>query len=125
MSLPVAPNLTCDIYRFGSGPPAAPAVAAVPCYLKSDWRGGAEAGDRTNSSVSSWTHILLVDVAVDIRDGYIGLQNQSAQDTVYIPDQNGTRFLVIFIERVQRGTPDEHKRVFLDRQTPSWPTNNL
>ena len=126
MSLPVPPNTTCDIYRAGTSPPlSSPAVAGVPCYLKSDWRGGQEAGDRTNSDADTWTHVMLIDVGVDIRDGYTGLQNQSQQDSVYIPDQNGTRFHVVFIEFVQRGTPNEHKRVYLDRQAPTWPTNEL
>ena len=126
MSLPVAPNTTCDIYRAGVMPPMSPpSVAAVPCFLKCDWRGGQEAGDRTSSDACAWTHIMLVDAGVDIRDGYIGNEAQAMQDTIYIPDQHGTRFLVIFVERVQHGAPHEHKRVFLDRQLPSWPTNDL
>jgi hypothetical protein len=126
MALPVAPNTTCDIYRVGVSPPLSPpSVAGVPCFLKADWRGGQEAGDRTNSYVQTWTHIMLVDPSVDIRDSYIGQEGQSAQDAVYIPDQHGTRFFVVFVERVQRGSPHDHKRVFLDRQTPAWPTNEL
>src|SRR5262249_52155253 len=124
MSLPVAPNTTCDIYRSSHSPPAAPDVAGVPCFLKGDWRGGQEAGDRPNSGADTWTHIMLVDVSVDIRDGYTGFLSQLVQDSVYVPDKNGTRFVVIFVERVDRGTPHEHKRVFLDRQVPAWPTDN-
>jgi hypothetical protein len=62
---------------------------------------------------------------VDIRDGYTGFLSQLVQDSVYVPDKNGTHFVVIFVERVDRGTPHEHKRVFLDRQVPAWPTDNL
>ena len=126
MSLPVAPNTTCDIYHIGTpGPPMSPSIAGVPCFLKGDWRGGQEAGDRANSNADTWTHVMLVDASVDIRDGYTGLQNQMMQDNIYIPDKTGTRFIVIFVERVQHGTPLEHKRVFLDRQTPGWPTSEI
>jgi hypothetical protein len=126
MAVPLASNTTCDIYRNGVMPPfSPPSVAGVPCYLKPDWRGGQEAGDRPASGALTWTHIMLVDAGVDVRDSYVGQENQAAQDTVYIPDQNGTRFLVVFVERVQRGSGHEHKRVYLDRQLPSWPTNEL
>ncbi len=105
-------------------PPSTPAVAGASCYLTSDWRGAQEAGDR-NTNYNTWTHVMLVDLGVDIRDSYIGNDSHSTQDAVYIPDGNGTRFIVTFVERVQRGSPFEHKRVYLDRQTPPWPTNEL
>jgi hypothetical protein len=124
MTLPISPNATCDIYRAGASPPAAPATAGAACFLQADWRGGNEAGDREVNTLA-WTHVMLVDVSVDIRDAYTGHMTSTAQDTIYVPDQSGTAFKVMFIERVQRGTPQEHKRVFLDRQTPSWPTNEL
>lgn len=124
MSLPIQTNATCDIYRNGNAPPAAPDVAAVAGLLVPDWRRGQEAGDR-GSPWLSWTHVLLVGPTVDIRDLYTGTAGSAAQDMVYIPDQNGTPFLVTFIELVQRGSPDVHKRVYLDRQTPTWPTDEL
>ena len=125
MAVPVAPNTTCDIFRAGVFPPGgSPAVVGVPGFLKGDWRAGQEAGDR-NVTELTWTHILLIDAGVDIRDGYTGASSLAQQDTVYIPDHTGTQFKVIFIERVQQGTPHEHKRVYLDRQTPTWPTNAI
>ncbi len=124
MSLPISTNTTCDIYRTGVSPPSSPATAGVPCVLQPDWRGGNEAGDREVNTLA-WTHVMLVDVSVDIRDAYTGHMTSTLQDTIYVPDQSGTAFNVMFIERVQRGTPQEHLRVFLDRQTPSWPTNEL
>jgi hypothetical protein len=125
MSLPISTNTTCDIFRAAVLPPGgSPAVTAVPCALQCDWRGGQEAGDRNNGACT-WTHIMLVPMSVDIRDGYVGISSQAAQDTVFIPDHTGTRFNVIFIERVQRGTPNEHKRVYLDRQAPVWPSDQL
>jgi len=126
MSLPVPPNATCDIYRAANAPPAAPDVAGVPCHLRPDWQGGQEHGDRAGLPAGmAWTHVLLVDVAVDIRDAYTGGLTRVAQDKVYVPDKNGTPFNVVFIERVFRGQVQDHKRVYLDRQTPAWPTNEL
>lgn len=124
MSVPILPNTTCDIYRAGTAPPATPAVSAVPCVLRPDWRGGNRDGPRQVSALM-WTHYMLVDPSVDIRDAYTGHMTSSPQDTVYVPDHTGTAFNVIFVERVQRGTPQEHLYVFLDRQTPGWPTNEL
>src|SRR5688572_13732544 len=126
MALPIQPNTTCDIYRTGTAPPAAPAVAGVACYLQPDWRGGQENGDRSALMVQhTWTHLLLLAATVDIRDGYTGILGFTAQDTVYIPDQNGTAFRVVFIERLNRNQTSDHKRVYLDRQTPTWPTNEV
>ena len=124
MSLPMLPNATCDIYRTGTSPPARPAVAGVPCFLRADWRGGNRDGPRQVNTLA-WTHFMLVDVSVDIRDAYTGHMTSTAQDTIYVPDQTGTAFNVIFVERLLRGTPQEHLYVFLDRQTPGWPSNEL
>lgn len=125
MSLPIRPNTTCDIFRISHAPPGDdPDVAAVPCFLLPDWRRGQEAGDRSNPGLT-WTHVLLVAADVDIRDQYIGISGQSGQDRIWIPDGNGTSFNVVFVELVQRGTPNEHKRVYIDRFAPTWPTNEL
>src|SRR5690242_4039234 len=124
MSLPVAANTTCDIYRVGKSPPAAPDVPGVPCFLRPDWRAGQDNGDRAAVPNSlTWTHVLLVDVSVDIRDRYLGALGDAPQDSVYVPDQNGTQFFVTFVERIGRGTSLDHKRVYLDRATPTWPTD--
>ena len=126
MTMPVAPNTTCDIYRNGNNPPAAPNVAAVACHLRPDWRAGQEHGDRATLPVGfCWTHVLLVDVSVDIRDAYAGALAFMQQDSIYVPDKNGTGFKVVFVERVFRGQTQDHKRVYLDRAVPTWPTNEL
>ena len=66
MSLPVAPNNTCDIYHAGNAPPGAPDAAAVPIFLKADWVGGQEHGEG-RSTINNYTQVLLMDVAVDVR----------------------------------------------------------
>jgi hypothetical protein len=63
---------------------------------------------------------------VDIRDRYAGVMTSVAQDFVWIPDLNGTRFTVTFVQVIGLGTPGVHKQVFLDRNpAPPWPTTNL
>jgi hypothetical protein len=123
MAIPIQPNTTCDVYRSGTAPPAAPAVAGVACYLQPDWPGGQEHGDR--GAQLAWTHVMLVDAGVDLRDAYTGAMTRVNQDTVYVPDKNGTAFTVVFIERVHRNQATDHKRIYLDRQTPGWPTSEL
>jgi hypothetical protein len=124
MSMPYAANNTCDVYRAGNAPPAAPDIAAVSIYLRPDWVRGQEAGDR-GANTLTWTHIMLADFSVDLRDFYGGDAAGAQQDDVYIPDKNATRFKVVFIERIGAGTAQEHKRVYLDRRTPNWPTNDI
>jgi hypothetical protein len=49
-------------------------------------------------------------------------------DTAYAPNQNGTPFYVVFVQRVGKGTPFDHKRVYLQRCAGGvipWPTNDL
>jgi len=123
MSLPVTPNNTCDIYHPGNAPPAAPDVAAVPIFLKADWVGGQEHGEG-RSTINNYTHVLLMDVSVDVRDNW-SPSGAAATNKLYIPDKNGTPFTIIFVERVLRGTPQDHKRVHVQRQGPTWPTSNL
>jgi len=124
MAVPFPPNNTCDIYRAGNAPPTAPDLAGVAIVLRPDWLRGQEAGDRGDNTLC-WTHVMLVDVSVDIRDFYGGDATGAPQDDVYIPDMNGTRFKVSFSERIGVGTSHEHKRIYIDRKTPNWPTNNI
>ena len=119
MALPIPSTTTCDIYRNGVAPPAAPTIAGVPCVLQNDWRGGQEAGDRQANALT-WTHVMLIDAAVDIRDCYSGACTNSPQDSVYIPDGTGTQYHVIFVEAALSGTANAHQRVYLDRQAPVW-----
>jgi hypothetical protein len=125
MALPFAPNSTFDLYHNSGAPPANPDIAGVPCFLRPDFVGGQEGGERGEVNLT-WTHVALVDAALDIRDRYAGGSTVGAvQDIVYVPDENGTPFYVIFIELIHRGSADAVKRVYLDRRAPTWPTNNL
>jgi hypothetical protein len=125
-------NTTCDVYRNGNAPPAAPDVAGVKCLLTPDFANGHTAALQ-NTTTLRWTHVLLVGPGVDVRDGYTvsnvtfgeeGVDG-TVNDFVYVPNKNGTKFGVIFVERVGLGTGGDVKRVYLQRYQPAWPTNNL
>jgi hypothetical protein len=125
MALPT--NTTCDIYHDPNSPPADPDVAGVPCHLTADWRGGNEAGERGAGfglANFMWTHVMLVALGTEIRDGYTGTGSApGSTDRVYIPDKDGTEFKVAFVERVRGG--GDHLRVYLHRQMPNWFTDDL
>jgi len=123
--MPLLPsNTTCDIYHSPNGPPSDPDIAGVSLHLRPDFAQGQERGDRPSSGGLTWTHIAMFDLAVDLRDGYSGGSTFATNDTVYVPDKDGTPFYVIFLERI-RSPAGEYKRAYLDRQIPTWPTDNL
>src|SRR4051794_33795735 len=104
MSLPLAANTTCDIYRHGNTPPAAPDVAAVRGCLQGDYERRMEVGE-SEAAALRYTHVLLVDVGTDVRDGFDLFGAAGTEDGVYVPDKTGTRYRVVFVERQGRGLP--------------------
>ena len=116
MPLPFS-NTTCDIYRAGSLPPAAPSVAGVAALI-------APKGASTLTS-QNYTHVMYVPLTTDIRDKAAGAPagftvDAANADTVWIPDKNGTRFDIVLIRRA-----GDQKQVLLQRHGPaSWPSNN-
>ena len=124
MPLPTPPNTTCDVYRAGNAPPASPDIDGVPCTLTGIYEQGLERSEGDSDSLK-YTHRLLVAPATDIRDDYsLGTINGN-QDVIYIPDKTGTAFSVVYTEFVDLGQPWEHKRVYLVRKAPTYPTSNL
>src|SRR5437868_6708512 len=92
-------NTTCDIYRNGHVPPAAPDVAGVAIYLTADYALGREHNE--SDQTHAWTHQMVCGATVDVRDGFtLG----AAADFVYIPDKNGTKFSVMKVMRRNRNT---------------------
>lgn len=124
MPIPVAYTHTCDIYHSPNGPPLDPDVAEAQLNLRPDFAIGQERGDRSSSAALTWTHIGLFDHSTDLRDGYSGGGTFATNDTIYIPDKDGTAFYVMFIE-ILEFSGGLYQRVYLDRQTPTWPTDNL
>jgi hypothetical protein len=121
MTLPAALlTTTCDVYRGGHAPPAAPDVAGVKCYLEEHFRNIKPGGQGT--APGPYSHLMRVPLGTDIRDS-----GGTGPDKVWVPDQNGTSFQVIWIARSARGTPLDHKVVYLlrDSGNVSWPTDNL
>lgn len=124
MPLPFFPNNTCDIYHSGVSPPAAPSVAGVACLLIPGFDRRTETGEG-DAATLRFTHTMLVDLLIDIRDAFNNFGVGATADTIYVPDKNGTPFLVVFVERLGRGTAHDYKQVYLDRKRPTWPTDNL
>lgn len=115
-----ANNTTADFYLNGNAPPAAPDVAFIKCNVTARFAQGQEASE--GDTDFRWTHLLTCNPDEDIRDVYPASANRHA---VYVPDENGTAFDVVFVELVNRGLPTAYKRVYLDRRAPTWPTNEL
>ena len=114
-----ANNTTCDIYYSPNIPPAAADLTGQTCALVAAFAYGSEAS--AGGLNFRWTHLLFLDASVDIRDSYPG----AVAHRVYVPDQNGTGFDVVFVELVGRGTPAAYKRVYLDRRAVTWPSDEL
>jgi len=75
-----------------------------------------------------WTHRMYVQDSTDIRDTWPA----NPANFCYIPANGGandaaqsTKFMIVFVEVLNRNTPQQYKRVFLNRQTPNWPTDNV
>jgi hypothetical protein len=124
MALPagIQNNTTCDIYRSTSMQPPGnpnPDVGGVPIYLTADYAMGREHNESDQGN--AWTHTLVCDWTTDIRDSFSG----GVFDYVYIPDKTGTKFMVRFVVRKNRTTNNDCKIAYIQRQNPTWPTNNL
>jgi hypothetical protein len=124
-------NATCDIFHNNNTPPANnPDVTGVSFTLIPSDRTAHAAAIQTTTT-GRWTHVALFDKSVDIRDSYVGGGptgegwDATKTERVYVPDKNGTPFIVIFVERVGRGTANDLKRAYLQRQAPTWPTSNI
>lgn len=108
-------NATCDIYRTGVSPPAPPSVQGVKGFLLGRYTHRLERGE-DKSAALRYTHTLLVEPTTDIRDTKATAFTASATpDIVYIPNNLGTPYRVVHVERRNQGTFADHKRVYLDR----------
>lgn len=106
-TLPFKTNQTCDVYRSGNAPPAAPDVPQVPIYLENRYQ--------DIKPGSPYTHIVRFAVGVDIRD----------TDGLVVPDQTQNTFTVVFVARVGKGTSADHKIAYVNRTNAIWPTDDL
>jgi hypothetical protein len=113
---------TCDIYRpFGAG---SPTTTGIPCRLTP-----ALAALTTKLVIGEigWTHTLDVQPGVDIRDGCSRVVGSDEiyfadGDEVRVPGGSGTtRYVVVWVETVGRGTPMQYQRAYLVRHEAAWP----
>lgn len=104
---------TCDVYRpFGD---ASPTTSGVACRLVPDLA----RGRRPENTGLAWTHYLVLGPTADVRDGCTRTAGAQAQtyadgDEVRV---GGARFAVVWVEKVEVGTPREYKRAYLMRHT--------
>jgi len=105
-------NATCDVYRLTGEPPEELVKAGVPCFLTECYDRFLESGEHGASG--RFTHLLLVDAAEDVRG------DLTSCDLVYVPNVNGTRFVCLWSE-----ITGPERRCYLDRQPPTWPTNEV
>jgi hypothetical protein len=117
----IRPNTTCDIYRAGNTPPASPTITAVPCCFISCFDIGRERGEK-EALQYRFTARMLVAPATDVRDDFSAWTGSpSSQDTVYVPNEFGVGYHVVFVERINRGQPADALCVYLDRLSVLWP----
>jgi len=120
-------NVTLAIYRgFNAASPypsegTSPAVAAVRGHIRHHVRHG-----RFGSAAGlHWTHVLHLPAGTDIRSAYdtqLTAPTPAQADTVVVPDYPApgwcTAFVVVLVQRVQRGRGDASLRVYVDRLQP-------
>lgn len=109
------PNTTCDYFEDGHLPPDdEPDLAAVPIFLDGDFMRGNLGIDKLR-----WTHLLKVKGNGEI------LAADLAANRVYVPNKEGTCFEIVFVEVLERGKAASFKRVYLERKSITWPSEQL
>lgn len=105
---------TCDVYRpFGT---FSATYTNVRCRLVADLARG-----RSETTSLRWTHYLIVQPDADILDGCtrpLGAATITFADgdEIRVPTGASTpRFVVVWVETVDKGTTREYKRAFLMR----------
>ncbi len=118
--LPIPSNTTCDIYRTGHTPPAAPDVASVSIALQ--WASTNQKYVlQTGAAQPIYDYIAYCPLGTDIRDnGGSG----SGSDTIYVPNKNGTPYTVIWVERLTTAAGDV-LAAYLTRGTTTFPTDQV
>jgi hypothetical protein len=125
-------NITFDIYRGYNASNPYPADGTKPVnkqplggYLRHQVKAG-KFGYGMPQPIF-FTHLLFVAKGTDARDAYksqLGFGAVSQGDTILVSDyllpNSCQAFLVVFIQELQRGTPDAVLQIFLDRAQPRY-----
>jgi hypothetical protein len=98
------PNTTFDVYLSGTLPPATPDASGLMGHLEDDWHGSADSHD------FAWTAIIEVALGTNLPELYPGSLSQT---TLWVPDQNGEAYTVVFVERERAFRGDDFLRVYL------------
>ena len=74
----------------------------------------------------AWTHYADFSDEADVRDGATRTAGANAVtyadgDELRIPDASGSRFVVVWVETVNRGDGSQYKRAYLMRHAAVWP----
>jgi hypothetical protein len=123
----VTPNVIVDIYRnFSAAQPypaqgSTPALSQVAGLLRHHLRHGRFGrGDFLH-----WTHVLELPIGTDLRSAYnsqLQTWQPASADTVILADDplpgRCTAFLVVLVQRVERGRAGDRLRAYLDRMQP-------
>lgn len=125
MSIPAQLLTTsCDLYRpFGD---ASPTTSDIACRLAPALTATAGAGHPITDALT-WTHTLDLQPGVDIRDGCSRSPGSTTidfadGDEVRVPGGAGTtRYVVVWVETVGRGTSMQYQRAYLLRHEAVWP----
>lgn len=99
-------NDTCDLYHANNSPPNAPDAAGVRIYVIPRFR-----NIKANfNGLFSYTHVLLVPLNTDVRDGFAGSNPSGIGDMLYLPSVAaiGMELSVVFVcrRRMQGGAGD-------------------
>src|ERR1700759_5119878 len=87
MPLPIAANVTFDLYRAGAVPPTAPTAAGLVGHLQAAPPEALAVG-RHVDDWQRFTHRLLVGLDVDVRDRFDGGSPAvGVADVLYVPDR--------------------------------------
>ncbi len=135
MALLTSTNCTFDVYRgFNPANPYMPpntpgafcGLAGIVKQHVRNGRFGYFGGVQANAPVH-WTTVLLVPTPSDIRDAYdtqINADTIDAGDTIMMHDYPTTgtccAFVVVAVQRVDRGGPGDYLRVYMDRARPDY-----
>ena len=115
MPLPIPPNVMFVVLRTGFAP-----TPARPGFLDSAYEAGA-----TGVPWMRYTHVLLADPSVDVRDAFNDFDTPGTPDQIATPDASGTTWDVVFVDRPQRGQAAAVVRIFLCRRLPTYPTQEV
>lgn len=109
-------NLTCNIWRNASGPPAAPDVTEN-CNLAWGKRSSSLQGIQDPAGEPFMT--LLLPVSTDIRSSKCGAGN----DWVEVPAGSGRFYEAIGVDDIGKGFSNEHRAAVLVASTHfgNWP----